>query len=382
MAPEQAQGRTVDRRVDIWAFGCVVFEMLAGRRAFPGETVTDVFASVLAREPDWKALPSQTPESIHRLLRRCLQKDPKRRLREIGDACLELDDALEAPPPMAKSRGATPRWVLVLGTLLIASLGATLLWLAMTREPARAVVRTQRLTDMIGLEETPALSPDGRSLAFTAGVNGRRQVFIQLLNGGEPLQITHDDTDHLFPRWTQSSGSVVYFSPATPGGSQGTLWEISALGGPPRKLASSLGAGDVGGSDSLLTYFRNSQGKPELVTAPLDGSSITVVASFDLDREYLYPRWSPDGKWLAYQEGTALSWDIHIVPAGGGKPRQLTNDGRHINGFAWLPDSSGLLYSSTRGETMAYLAHRAAVARCARGWGCAGDFGRGLVRAA
>jgi serine/threonine protein kinase len=90
MAPEQAKGQAVDRRADIWAFGCVVFELLTGRPCFAGESVTEVLAAVLTREPDWAALPKTTPDSMRRLLRRCLEKDPKRRLRDIGDARLEL----------------------------------------------------------------------------------------------------------------------------------------------------------------------------------------------------------------------------------------------------------------------------------------------------
>ena len=97
MSPEQARGKPLDKRTDIWAFGCVLYEMLAGRRTFGGDGVSDVLASVLAREPDLTALPAATPSSIRRLLRRCLEKDPAKRLRDIGDARLEIDDAA-APP--------------------------------------------------------------------------------------------------------------------------------------------------------------------------------------------------------------------------------------------------------------------------------------------
>ena len=92
MSPEQARGKQVDKRADIWAFGCVLYEVLSGRSAFPGETVSDTIAVVLGREPDWRALPPDTPAGIRLLLRRCLEKDPKRRLHDIADARLELDD--------------------------------------------------------------------------------------------------------------------------------------------------------------------------------------------------------------------------------------------------------------------------------------------------
>src|SRR5262249_15148818 len=198
---------------------------LAGKRCSPGDTVTDVMASVLAREPEWTWLPATTPDSVRRLLRRCLQKDPRRRLHDMADARLELDDASLAPAPAAVSPAGWPgsaRWTVASGALLLAGVGLLLLW-SMTR-PAGVpdVVRPQRLSDLVGLEETPALSPDGKSVAFTAGVNGRRQVFVQLLAGGAPFQLTHDPIDHQFPRWSPDSSSVVYFSPATDGDTQGT----------------------------------------------------------------------------------------------------------------------------------------------------------------
>jgi eukaryotic-like serine/threonine-protein kinase len=99
MAPEQARGRPVDRRADLWALGCVLYEMLTGTMLWQGETVTDVLAAVVTGEPDWRRLPANTPPAIRRLLRRCLEKDPRRRLRHAGDAVVEIDEALVAPAP-------------------------------------------------------------------------------------------------------------------------------------------------------------------------------------------------------------------------------------------------------------------------------------------
>jgi len=97
MSPEQARGKTVDKRTDIWAYGCVLYEMLTGRKAFAGETASDAIAAILQREPDWTKLPTAVPAPVPRLLRRCLEKDPNRRLRDVGDARLEVDDALSRP---------------------------------------------------------------------------------------------------------------------------------------------------------------------------------------------------------------------------------------------------------------------------------------------
>ena len=108
MSPEQARGKPVDKRTDIWAFGCVLYEMLTGRSAFPGETISDTIASVLQREPEWAALPAETPAGIRRLLRRCLEKDPKNRLHDIADARIEVDDVRSPAREEASScrRGA------------------------------------------------------------------------------------------------------------------------------------------------------------------------------------------------------------------------------------------------------------------------------------
>ncbi len=106
MSPEQARGKVVDRRADVWAFGCVLYEMLTGRAVFPGETISDTMAAILEREPEWGALPARTPVGIGQLLRRCLDKDPKHRLRDIGDARIEIDDALTTP--VVEMRAAAP----------------------------------------------------------------------------------------------------------------------------------------------------------------------------------------------------------------------------------------------------------------------------------
>ncbi len=361
MSPEQARGKPVDKRTDIWAFGCVLYEMLAGRAAFSGGTIADTIASVLDREPDWQKLPSATPTNVRRLLQHSLEKHPKRRLHDMADARIELEDAIVAPaagPPPPPRRG--PRiavhWAFWLGVVAAGVVFGTAFGL-FRRPPKLSLqpVRVARLTDLVGLEETPAVSPDGRSVAFTGSVGNTRQVFVQLIAGGAPLQLTRDPGDHQFPRWSPDASSIVYFSPATRGEIEGALWEIPALGGQPRRLANSLGGVDVSTADGSLTFFRLAGKRIQLVVSPADGSSADVVAEFPPVSYYLYPRWSPDRRWIALQRGDGIRFDLFVVPARGGEPRQLTRDNNMINGFAWLPDSRGIVYSSSRGNTMPYL---------------------------
>ncbi len=362
MSPEQARGQPVDKRTDIWAFGCVLFDMLTGSSAFGRETVTDTIVAVVGAEPDWKLLPADTPVSIRRLLTRCLQKDARRRLHDIADARIEIEDTMATPAeavpastPRHRSRLALPAVSLGIATALV------LLWAARDRfgrpgvRPSPPDSRVIRLTDLPGLEESPAISPDGRSVAFTAGAGGKRQVFVQLIAGGAPLQITRDTVDHECPRWSPDSGSILYFSPAVSGTIQGSIWEIPALGGVARRVVTSVGCADVSQADGRLALFRLAKEGIQLVTAPTDGSKFDVVAEFAPSTYYLYPRWSPDGKWIAFQRGDSIRFDIFVAPATGGEPRKLTRDNNMMGGFAWLPDSTGIVYSSSRSGTIPYL---------------------------
>ena len=218
MSPEQARGKDVDKRTDIWAFGCVLYEMLTGRVAFPGETLSDMIVAILDRAPDWSALPAGMPATLSRLLRRCLEKDARRRLRDIGDARFDLEE-ISAASDLPLASGAASQ---------------------STRN-----VEFQRLTDVEGLKESPAISPDGKMVAFVAMVGGKRQIWIRLLAGGAVLQLTRDDVDHLHPRWAPDSSTLIYFTPTASELEDGTIWEIGALGGWPRRIVSASVAGDI-----------------------------------------------------------------------------------------------------------------------------------------
>ena len=194
MSPEQARGRHVDRRGDIWAFGCVLYEMLTGRQAFPnGETVSDTLAGILKAEPLWNVLPANTPLKVRALLERCLRKEVRRRLPHIGEARIEIDEAQNEPdpgtPPTALVRSYRRfLWIAVASLTFAAGIFAASNFLAPVRDTR--IVRF----DIVGLlgatvDVGEPLSPDGRKVAYTANFDGKRSIWIRTLDSSvaEPL---------------------------------------------------------------------------------------------------------------------------------------------------------------------------------------------------
>jgi Tol biopolymer transport system component/DNA-binding winged helix-turn-helix (wHTH) protein len=217
-------------------------------------------------------------------------------------------------------------------------------------------ITEKRLTDFIGLEEFPAISPDGKTVAFTADNAGYRQVWVRLITGGTPLQITHDNVEHMYPRWSPDSSTLVYYSPPTSGEEQGTLWEISALGGTPRPLARSVSGADISHDGKMLAFFRLSEKDTvQLITVERLTSSVSMVAELSSSEAYEYPRWSPNDHWIAFQQSTLYVDDIFYVSATGGDIHSLTHDGVLMGGLSWQPDGSGIIYSSGRESTTIYL---------------------------
>jgi Tol biopolymer transport system component len=358
MSPEQARGARIDKRIDIWAFGCVLFEMLAGRPAFARDTVTDTLAHVIDHEPDWDLLPADVPPAVRDLLRLCLEKDVRRRLRDIGDARFDLIAAPGASGGAQRSSASTRAHVAwLLGGVLLGA-GAFAGWgLRPEPDPDPATVASptlRRLTDFVGVEEWPALSPDGKSVAFVARVDGHRQIWQRLLAGGSPLQITRDPTDHEEPRWSPDSSSIVYFTPPKEPGGLGTIWEIAAFGGEPRRLASAVASGDLSRGDARLGMLRLNGDHLELAVLTRDADRTITSQPLPAGGVYSSVRWSPDGEWLAFHRlDEAFDEQLLVVASGGGEPKVVAR-GSRLPGYAWLPDSSGLVYASAAGSTVLY----------------------------
>ena len=216
MSPEQARGKPLDKRTDIWAFGVVLFEMLTGRRLFPGETLSDTIAAVLTREPDWSLLPPRTPSGVRRLLARCLERDAKKRLRDIGDARPELDEVhagtgpVAAPPASALGR-ALP-WGLAAAAALVA--GWALWGRGGSAAPAPDVIHLDIAfpPDVEPLAITTgalAISPDGRTVAMIGVKDGVRRLFLRRLDRAEAVEVP-DTNGANTAAFSPDGGSVAF----------------------------------------------------------------------------------------------------------------------------------------------------------------------------
>ena len=215
MSPEQARGQAIDKRTDIWAFGCVLYEMLTGRAVFPGETISDTIAAILEREPEWGALPADTPAEIRQLLRRCLDKDPKRRLHDIADARIEIDDvrqrdAARTAPIAQAPAGSRQRlaWTsaLALVALIAAAIGVWALRPVPTAPEARLEINTPPTRD-----PSLAISPDGLKVVFAARSAGQSQLWLRSLDSqvARPLPGTERGSA---PFWSPDSRSIGFFA--------------------------------------------------------------------------------------------------------------------------------------------------------------------------
>jgi serine/threonine-protein kinase len=301
MSPEQARGKPVDKRSDIWAFGCVLYEMLTGRRAFPGVTVTETLAAILERSVDWTKLPASTPMNVRTVLRRAIEKDANRRLHDIADARIELDDDERVSTTVsgASARSVTLKWIAALGAVAIVVGGAA--WYLGSRRPSTAsfgaaVTRLALVPDgpfPTDAEGVVALSPDGRRLAYVAGPAGQSRLYLRELDQfeGKPIPGTEGAGSPAF----SPDGNWLGFIAA------GKVKKVAVTGGIPVTLSESTKSLALSweSSDSLL--FSPGQATGIWRVSAAGGVPPTALTTLeDGDVSHVYPVILPDGKALLY----------------------------------------------------------------------------------
>jgi len=370
MSPEQARGQTTDTRSDIFSLGAVLYEMLSAQRPFVGDNYADLVSAILHQDPPPFPPGTKILPPLERVTRRCLEKSPSERFQSARDLSFQLDSLISTVESgsssvlnlLAPETGSSIHLIrflpwLISVTLIFAAAGLS--WWFRGRELSHSSISTiqfQRLTDFYGLEESPALSPDGKSVSFVSDSSGSRQIWVRLLAGGVPLQLTRDPGDHFSPRWSPDSASLFYYTPPTEGSHQAVVWEISALGGTPRRLVESLSEVDPSHDGKSLAFFRLNAGKIELVRTDRNAAYPHVLAQFPSKTSCRQPRWSPEDSSIAFILAfDRWSDDLFYVSSSGSVPYRVTHDNSLFSGFSWLPDSSGFVFSDSRGSTLLYL---------------------------
>jgi len=368
MSPEQAEGKPVDARSDIFSFGCVLYELASGHRAFQAATPMATLAAVIREDP--AKLPKGTPRELEKLIARCLRKDSERRAQHISDVRLALEEikeesdsgTLNSPAPGAIT-SSRPPWLLpaLAALVLVVSAGA---WLALRapKPPLQAEVKRSVLTSYPGSEIEPALSPDGKYVAFAW--NGEKEdnfdIYVKLVDAGTPVRLTHDPASDTAPAYSPD-GSFLAFVRTSQG--KGGYYVIPALGGNERRVAD---IPMLGSHSPFPSVDWSPDGKSLVIT---DTSvmpiyiSIVSLASGEKRRLTLPPTKSfgdskplvsPDGKWLAFlRTENVSSSDWFLLPFDekpGAEPKRLTEF--HANfraGGAWLSNSRELFLSGATG---------------------------------
>jgi len=319
MSPEQALGKPVDARSDIFAFGSVVFEMLTGKRAFPGEKTAGLIA-VVRDQPPLGELPASLPRGVGRVLSKCLEKEPAHRWQDLSDVKALLEDLLkdlESPPAEVAARRRA-RWPVVAGACMGGALLSAVLFYAL-RGPASQTAGEAVLSMVTadpGLSSFPALSKDGKLLAFASdrGSSGNLDIWLQQIGGRDPIRLTTDPAEETDPAFSPDGTRIAFRSEREGGG----VYVTPAIGSAPPVLLAQGG--------------RN-------------------------------PRFSPDGKWIAYWTGreggyVAGSSQVLVVEAGGGQPRQVGAEMAAAVFPVWSPRSDALLVlgrRDTKGSVAATL---------------------------
>jgi Tol biopolymer transport system component len=365
MAPEQVRGLPADHRADIFAFGCVLHEMLTGQRAFGGSTAADTMSAILSKDPpDLESRAADVPPALGRIVRRCLEKSPAQRFQSSEDLAFAIENvtavsqATKIPgSDVAEFRGLARVPLRTLATGLAAGMllgAAAMLALGSLRSaetPALSLGRTTAITHEVGQELHPSLSPDGAFVAYAAGPTDRTHIYVRQIAGGRAIDLTESlPGKYGHPRWSHD-GSRILFTGTT------GAHVVPALGGVARRVIDRAGMADWSPDSRRIVYTTETvaAGPGHVNVVDVEGGGPRVLA------EVLEPHslaWSPDGRFIALVSGNTpfpgpgrlvgnvAPSQIVVVPAAGGTPVAVTAGGALHTSPTWTPDSRRLLFVS------------------------------------
>ena len=339
MSPEQARGKPVDKRADIWAFGVVLYEMLTGTRAFPGDSVTEVAGAVIHKEVDLSALPAATPAAMRLVVARCLQKDPHQRFRDIGDVRLALDGVLVAMVPSSDgaidSSQTRKRYLPMAAAALAAALvTGVVVWRMVQPKPVESPTLqfSVQVPDPRGLVPLIDLSPDGQSIAFVQnGADGTR-LWIHSLRTGEARQLSAIGAIRRPAFWSPDGKFIGYWT-------GGKLGRVAVDGGPPEAIADAKTfiGGSWGRANDIV--YATEEG---IFKVPASGGAPTKLTVIDKSRgegAHALPRFLPDGRHFLYLR----------------QSRNTANAGLYVGSTASAPDRQDLARLVATGQGGAYM---------------------------
>jgi len=358
MSPEQARGEAVDKRADIWAFGVILYELLTGRMLFgESKNVSDAIAAVLTREPDFAALPKGTPPRVRRILELCLRKDPRQRLRDIGDIRILLDEAEpDSPAPPTPAR----RWLWAAGFAALAVLAALAWHRWLAERPAGPFQRIQitKLTDS-GKASAAAISPDGKYVVHAVTDEGKSSLWLLHAATGSNVQILPPAQGSFSNLNFSRDGNSLYYVFDT-GIPPPTMYTMPVLGGNARTLAAfgghpvwsvqattSMAIASLSPDEQRLAFTRGAGFDSGLFIVNLDGSGERQLAARKFPDFFGRTAWSPDGKTIAYGAGSnrgGMSSGLAATPVEGGPEKRISSRAWYtIQALFWLPDGHGLV---------------------------------------
>jgi eukaryotic-like serine/threonine-protein kinase len=366
MSPEQSRGQFVDKRTDIWAFGCVLYEMLTGHRAFGRDTYSDTIAAILEHSPDWVALPADTPAVVRRLLERCLEKDPRRRIRDIGDVQLDLEDTEREPSTTSTTDASAhtrqfgwPLAVTAVTAAILAVVAARPLWTTVSHAPEFS--RVTQLFHGSSFEYGPSISPDGKWIAYLSNARGPTDIWVRFLSGGDPVNLTASTTLEIQSRVdlgglaiSPDGESIAFDAGATKGtpAAQFDAWVIPApLGGAPRKVVELGRALRWSPDGSQIAFVRpGSSAGDSLWVARSDGGSPREVVALRGGMHVHWPVWSHDGRHIYFNYSISTAnrepASIYRVPAAGGPVESVVVSPRRAVFSFPTRDGRGVVYAA------------------------------------